>query len=119
MTTGGCSVPTGFTGDDTDCNDLEVAINPGASEICDLRDNDCDGSVDEGVGSTFYADADGDSFGNSGSTIVSCSAPDGFTGNTTDCNDTNRYEQPGQTWYVDADVDLWSNGTTQVSCARP
>lgn len=47
MTTGGCAVPIGFTGDSTDCNDLEGTINPGASEICDLRDNDCDGPIDE------------------------------------------------------------------------
>jgi hypothetical protein len=32
-----------------DCNDDDATINPGASEICDTLDNDCDGEIDEGV----------------------------------------------------------------------
>ncbi len=31
-----------------DCNDANDAIHPGASEVCDEHDNNCDGTVDEG-----------------------------------------------------------------------
>ncbi|UCG68369.1 MAG: DUF4215 domain-containing protein, partial [Thermoplasmata archaeon] len=39
----------GFT-DDDDCDDTDPAVNPGADEICDGVDNDCDGLVDEDAG---------------------------------------------------------------------
>ncbi len=38
--------PEHYVGDNTDCNDSDSGINPGASEICDDVDNDCDGVVD-------------------------------------------------------------------------
>ncbi|MBN1386343.1 putative metal-binding motif-containing protein [Candidatus Woesearchaeota archaeon] len=35
-------------GNQTDCNDLNATIYPGAPEVCDLVDQDCDGDADEG-----------------------------------------------------------------------
>jgi hypothetical protein len=55
-----CTAPVGYVTDATDCNDNNAAVNPGATEVCNSIDDDCDGSTDEGVLLTFYADVDGD-----------------------------------------------------------
>ena len=50
---------------DVDCNDADAAINPGAAEVCDEQDNNCNGTIDEGAIDAIdaYQDADGDGFG--------------------------------------------------------
>ena len=40
-------VPAGYVLKSGDCNDKNSSINPGATEICDGVDNDCDGVIDE------------------------------------------------------------------------
>ena len=65
-----CTQPSGYVGDSTDCNDLSAFAFPGGLEVCDGLDNDCDGDIDDADVSTdtttmqtFYADVDGDGFG--------------------------------------------------------
>ncbi len=41
-----CSAPAGYVSNNTDCDDSNASIYPGAIEICDKKDNDCDGIVD-------------------------------------------------------------------------
>jgi hypothetical protein len=62
---------------DEDCNDTEGSVHPGAVELCDGMDNDCDGVVDEDVDNTWYEDADGDGYGDPGTATQSCEAPAG------------------------------------------
>ena len=43
------TAPTGFSANNTDCNDASAAVNPGATEVLNSIDDDCDGLVDDGV----------------------------------------------------------------------
>ncbi len=90
-----CSVPSGYVSDSADCNDDNSAVHPGAVEICDTVDNDCDGEVDEGVTNIYYRDNDGDGYGDSSTTTTGCSAPSGYVSDNTDCNDSDATIHPG------------------------
>src|SRR5262249_30905637 len=89
--------PAGYVLDHSDCNDSNATIHPGASETCNHVDDNCNGQIDEGVQTTFYADVDHDGYGNLSSTISDCSAPAGYVTNSTDCDDTNVTVHPGGT----------------------
>lgn len=45
-----CIAPPGFVDKDSDCNDANSVVHPGASELCDTLDNNCDGTTDENCG---------------------------------------------------------------------
>jgi len=82
----------------TDCNDAVRNANPDAPEVCNgTIDDDCDGSVDEGVTETFYRDVDGDSYGDPTITMQGCSAPDGWTVLCCDCDDRDPRFNPAAT----------------------
>ncbi|MBK9639421.1 MAG: putative metal-binding motif-containing protein [Bacteroidetes bacterium] len=54
----------GSVTNNTDCNDNNAAINPGAVEACNGVDDDCNGLIDDGVVSLmYYVDGDGDGYG--------------------------------------------------------
>ncbi len=89
-----CSPVEGSVTDNTDCNDGDASINPGAEEICNGVDDNCDGNIDEGVTTTFYADADGDGYGDAGSTTEACELPEGYVTDNTDCNDADATINP-------------------------
>ncbi len=65
-----------------DCNDSDATIHPGADEICNQVDDDCDGDTDEGDICASCVDEDKDGYGQN------CQLGD-------DCDDTNASVNPG------------------------
>jgi len=136
-----CEAAPGYVATNDDCDDLNPASHPGASEICDDGDNDCDGDVDEGVGTTWYQDSDSDGYGNGSVSAVSCDAPSGYVGNALDCDDFTASTNPGSfevcdaqdndcdgsvdedainatTFYVDADADGYGSAASSTTACE-
>ncbi|MBM4369408.1 MAG: putative metal-binding motif-containing protein, partial [Deltaproteobacteria bacterium] len=132
----------GFATTEGDCDDNDSAVYPGATERCDNLDNDCDGTVDDDLVQSWYADADGDGFGNAEQAVTACEPPDGtYIADDSDCDDTRGDVYPsapelcdgldndcdGQadeddatSWYADADGDGYGDdATAQSACTAP
>ena len=135
-----CSVPIGYVLNSTDCNDTNPNINPGSAEVCNTSDDDCDGLVNEGITfSIYYADSDGDGYGNPNNNQTACLPPVGFVLNNSDCNDSNSLIKPGAielcnsiddncnvlideglifvNYYIDTDFDGYGSGIAINSCS--
>ncbi|MFY0563436.1 MopE-related protein [Archangium lansingense] len=72
-----------------------VQVHAPSTEVCDDKDNDCDGAVNEEATLLFFRDADGDGYGTPNSTLTSCAPPAGYVSNSNDCNDNNASIKPG------------------------
>jgi hypothetical protein len=102
-----CAAPAGHVSNATDCDDGAAAVNPSASEVCDLIDNDCDAiidmadpSIDLATATSYFRDADGDLFG-AGPVELACTQPSGFVPADGDCNDADATSKPGGTELCD------------------
>ena len=71
--------------------------------------------------STFYPDHDGDGFGSSILSAITCNLPDGHVLDNSDCNDFDSLQHPLTIWYFDADEDFYYNDAipTLTQCSSP
>ena len=137
-----CNLPIGYVTDSTDCNDTNPDIHPLLADICNSIDDNCNGLTDEdAVFQTYFADVDGDTYGDPLIDSISCSAVIGFVENDLDCNDADAATNPDAvelcngiddncntiidegltiyTFYLDADGDTYGDPTTLVdTCAE-
>ena len=109
-----------------DCNDVNSMVYPGATEICDLLDNDCNGWVDgsdTGIAyasdELYFVDDDGDGYGDPNAPVESCSFPNNTVVNDQDCDDTDAAINPDTVWYVDSDADGFGGTISAIACQAP
>ncbi len=113
-TTQACEQPSGWADDDSDCDDGDAEIHPGAYDFCgdysDGVDDDCDGTADNPDATyEFHEDADGDGYGAEDVLETGCEPPAGATTDDSDCDDTVADANPEGTeryaWGIDYDCD--------------
>ena len=151
MSMDACDAPSGSVTNGADCDDSDWAVNPDADEVCNGVDDDCDSDIDDAdagvIGtSTWYADSDGDGYGNPDSGSNSCVAPSGSVANASDCDDSDDSVNPEgtescngmdddcdgdvddddsdvtgtSTWYADTDADGFGDPDSTIeTCVMP
>jgi hypothetical protein len=117
-----CAQPSGYAAAPGDCSDTNPSRHPGAAELCNALDDDCDGTVDDSClpdadGDGFYAGTDCDDADAS----IHPGAAESCDGVDEDCDgaiDDSPASPP--TWYADLDGDGYGGtASTTTGCAPP
>lgn len=110
-------IPANFVQDNTDCDDSNSAVYPGATEILgNLIDEDCNGKI----AFTFYVDKDDDGFGNPNSPTVieiddyDSDAPNGYSWYAGDCDDNDTAINPLADEIPENGIDDNCDGNTDI-----
>ncbi|MEL6345842.1 MAG: putative metal-binding motif-containing protein [Myxococcota bacterium] len=92
-----CDVPFGFAAEGGDCDDNNEGVFPGADELCNSFDDDCDGATDEDAvdAAAWYEDPDGDGYGDPATEQRGCTVPPGFAYEGGDCDEDAPFINPG------------------------
>jgi len=93
------------------------ADGDGVGAACDCDDSELIGFNCSDGCVTFYADNDGDGFGNPNIIRVACTSPAGFVLSSEDCDDTNPNIHPMAVEIPDNGIDENCNGLTDESNA--
>ncbi|HEX2873716.1 MAG TPA: putative metal-binding motif-containing protein [Polyangiaceae bacterium] len=94
-----CTPPPSYAAMPGDCDDFHAPVHPGAVEQCDMKDNDCNGEVDDDVVyQDFCQDQDGDGHGvRDAATKMDCKPSPGFGACDDDCDDRDPNVHPDAT----------------------
>ncbi len=123
-----CALPPGWVENGDDCDDTNDRSYPGAVEICDERDNDCDGAVDDdddhvspGSQIELFCDLDADGFGDPAALCRVCLPTVGIAVlDDSDCDDDDPLATVEQEWLADTDGDGFGGlPARHVQCLNP
>lgn len=118
-----CRGTARYVANSTDCNDAIGAVNPGATEVCNGRDDNCDGRPDTdlalGLMRYAYRDWDGDGYGGGAVELVCVTTP-GYSTNSGDCRDSDARVFQTATVRLDQDADGYCiAAATYSACVGP